>query len=339
MRLKSASIALLLATGFGIVTGRASAQRDEHAAMAVLHQGQLICLGEHGHLRVWGLENESFDGAASAKLQRDGITHLASDGDRLFATDKSTLYAWSPEMASWKKSADVAGGRVRLEALAVVGGSPLLIFPDRVESPTDGRTFRAPKPEGEAPIKYLRVLATHATDFTLWIGTGHGEWGGHLLGLTPRTGEWVQYGDALHYVTGITQASPDELIVSWSMSHFGADTLIRTHKLDATPKVAYPELKSKYYQRVAYSPQDKILYGIENTDIVSITEGRPSKITALDGQLFERERMAIGVSPGVAALLPIARKTLIVVPNHGVPWRLKDGELTRLHGADAPVKR
>ena len=138
----------------------------------------------------------------------------------------------------------------------------------------------------------------------LWIGTGYGEWGGHLVGLNPRTGEWVQYHDALHYVTGITQATPDELIVSWSMSHFGANTRIRVHKLDGTPKSSYPELDSKYYQRIAYSPYDKTLYGVENIDVVSIKEGKPSKIAELEGQLFEREPMAIGVSPGVAANTP-----------------------------------
>lgn len=43
-------------------------------------------------------------------------------------------------------------------------------------------------------------------------------------------GKWVQYYDALHYITGITQSNSGELMVSWSMSHFDADTLIRIHR-------------------------------------------------------------------------------------------------------------
>ncbi len=204
------------------------------------------------------------------------------------------------------------------------------MFPSKVKNLASGRTFKVPRLKGQLEIDSLRILALHATDSMVWIGTGQGEWGGHLVGLNPRTGEWVQYYDEAHYVTGITQATPDEVIVSWSMSHFGANTLLRIHKLDATPKLRYPVLVSKYYQTIAFNRYDKTLYGVENTDVVSIREGKPSVIAGLEGPVFEREPMAIGASPGVSALLPIAQKTLIVVPKHGLPWKLADGALTRL---------
>jgi len=320
----------LFAISFGLVPCRATAAQDERACTAILYKGKLIGLTAKARFLVWDVEDGRFDDDTASKLSRESVTHLAADGDKLWTADKSTVYSWYPGGPSWKKLSEYKGDGEELEALVGVGGSPLLIFPTKVKDLVGGRTYNVPMLKGRLPEKSLRVLALHATPRMLWIGTGYGEWGGHLLGLNPRNGEWVQYHDALHYVTGITQARPDETIVSWSMSHFGANTLIRIHKPDGAPKLSYPVLDSRYYQRIAYSPDDTTLYGVENTDVVSIKEGKPSKIAELTGQLFEEEPNAIGVSPGVAALIPIARKTLIIVPNHGLPWRLREGELTRL---------
>jgi hypothetical protein len=320
----------LVAIGFGLAAGRASAAEDERAATAVLYRNKLIGLNEKGRFHVWVLEDGSFDEDTASKLSRESITHLASDGDNLWAGEKSTLHSWSPAERSWKKVSEFKGDGEELVAIVGVGGSPLLIFPTMVKDVVEGRAYKVPPLKGQIRTNALRILAIHATRSMLWIGTGYGEWGGHLVGLDPKTGDWVQYSDELHYVTGITQAAPDEVIVSWSMSHFGANTMIRVHRQDGTPKLSFPELESKYYQKIAYSPFDKILYGVENTDVVSIKEGKPSNIAELKGQLFEREPHAIGVSPGVSALLPVAHSTLFVVPNHGLPWRLNDGKLTRL---------
>jgi len=199
-----------------------------------------------------------------------------------------------------------------------------------VVSPTAARTFEVPQDKDRSTVGYLRVLDTIATQSMVWIGTGRGEWGGHLVGLNPRTGEWIHYQDKLHYVTSITREKPDELIVSWSMSHFNASTLIRIHKRDTSVKTNFPALEAKYYQRVAFSPFDNTLYGIEGTDLVTIEDGKPAKIAALDGEVFEDEAMAIGVSPGISGLIPIAEKTVIIVPNQGLPWRWENGELNRL---------
>src|SRR5580693_7243420 len=97
-----------------------------------------------------------------------------------------------------------------------------------------------------------------------------------------KTGDWVQYYDALHYVTGIASDNGG-VVVSWSMSHLrGADTLIRLHKADASVRTDYPSFRSKYYQRIAYSSFDQTLYGIERSNVVSIREGRPTKVAELD---------------------------------------------------------
>jgi hypothetical protein len=311
-----------------LVLGPACGAQDDRAAAAVVYKGKVIYLNEKGTFLVWDLKRGEVDREMSSKLSRESVAHLASDGDNLWAAGKSRLFSWSSEERSWKKLADFKGSG--LAALVGLGGSPLLVFPSKVMDPVGGRTFEVPMLKGQVRTNSLRILAVHTTDSMLWFGTGYGEWGGHLVGLNRRTGEWLQYYDPLHYVTGITEAAPGEVTVSWSMSHFGANTLIRIHKLDGTPKTTYPELDSKYYQKICYSPFDKTLYGVENTDVVSIREGKPSKIAKLDGKVFEREPKAIGVSPGIAVLLPVDQKTLIIVPNHGAPWKMMNGELTRL---------
>ena len=254
MHAQLAIVWAFVAISFGVAPSRAAAAQDERAGTAVLHRGKLIGINEKGRFHVWGLEDGRFDEDTSSKLSRESVTHLASDGDKLWAADKSTLYSWSQEERSWKKVSEFKGDGEELEALVGVGGSPFLIFPTKVKDLVGGRTYNVPRLKGQVRTNSLRILAFHATHSMLWIGTGYGEWGGHLVGLNPRTGEWVQYYDALHYVTGITQATPDQVIVSWSMSHFGADTLIRVHKPDGTPKSSYPELDSKVLPEYRLQP-------------------------------------------------------------------------------------
>jgi hypothetical protein len=324
-----AFVYVLLATRCVPADDRGRSVESDRASAAVVHKAKLVCLDEKGRFFAWNLEDVSFDAVTSSKLTLESVTHIAASGDELWATDKSTLYSWSDEEKSWKQVCDFDRGGERLETLIGVAGSPLLVFRSRVEDVRARRTFKVPNVEGHQ-IDFRRVLAFFTTDSMLWIGTGYGEWGGHLVGLNARTGEWMQYYDALHYVTGITQAKPNEMIVSWSMSHLGADTLIRIHNPDGTPKTPYPELDSKYYQTIVYSPFDKTLYGVENTEVVTIEEGKPSKVAVLDGRVFDREPDAIGVSPGVSSIIPVGRKSLVIVPKSGLPWTLRDGNLTRL---------
>jgi hypothetical protein len=326
-----AYLCVLIATGCLAADDQELRFRGERANVAVVHKGKLICLDEKGRFLAWDLQDQKFDAVISSKLAGSSITHLAATGDRLWGAGKSTVYLWSQEEQIWKKFRDFDGSDEQLQAIVTCAGSPFLVFRSKVEDVGARRTFKVPMLKGQLKIDYLAGLAFFATDSMLWIGTGYGEWGGHLVGLNPRTGEWFQYYDALHYVTGITQASPDEIIVSWSMSHFGADTLIRVHNLDGSPKSAYPQLDSKYYQSIVYNPIDKTLYGVENNHIVRIEEGKPSELAELKGEIFEREPKAIGVSPGIAGLVPIGRKSLAIFPKTGMPWLISgDGQLVRL---------
>jgi hypothetical protein len=311
-----------------LTRGIASAEDERDLESAFVHRGMLVCLSDGGNACVWNLESGKSD--ISAKLSRKGLSRLATDGTKIWAADESTLYAWSQEESSWRNVAAFSGDRESLEELVAVGGGPLLVFPSQVKDVVGARTFKVPElTSTQVHTHKLRIRAVLGTDSMLWVGTGYGEWGGHLVGLTLKTGDWVQYYDALHYVTGIA-SEKGGVVVSWSMSHFEADTLIRLHKADASVRTEYPSLGSKYYQRIAYSSFDKTLYGIETSNVVSIREGQPTKVAELHGHLFEREPRAIGVAPGVLAVIPVAPSTLVVVPKNGEPWVIRKGEVTAL---------
>jgi hypothetical protein len=296
---------------------------------ATVYDGHLLCLYPRGEVAVWDLEGGKYAKDVAARLSRKGLTHLAADGGRLWAAGDSVVLQWSALAGAWKQVAEFNDRDESLVRLVTVGGVPLLVFPSKVVDPVAKRTFKVPeikRPFGGPP---LRILATHGSESRLWIGTGNGEWGGILLGLDPKTGKWVQ-GDGAGYVTGITHETGDEVAVSWSMSHFSARTHLCIHTADGKAKTEYPVLEEKYYQLIAYSPHDKTLYGVEAKDVVTIKEGKPTKVATLDGTVFEREPNAIGVAPGLLALIPVGPKAVVVVPKQGEPWRLDQGKLTRL---------
>jgi hypothetical protein len=298
---------------------------------AVKYGESVVCLNSEGRFLVWDAAGGAFKPELSAELSKSKLDRIASNGKRIWGVREKNLLEWSPGTKTWGEVARFDPGGEQLAMFAVVGEMPLLIFPSKVLSPIEGRRFEVPQLQGQFKnLRKLRVLAVQPMDGVLWIGTGYGEWGGHLVGLDVRTDRWVQFYDGLHYVTGIARGPKDEPIVSWSMSHFGADTLIRVHKSDATPEVSYPELEDKYYQKVAYSLFDKKLYGLEGKTIVSITEGKPTTIATVEVEVFEREAKAIGVAPGILAFIPVAPETLVVVPNRSAPLMLRDGKLIPL---------
>lgn len=330
MCLRPWTLSLPLVACLWSMTQSASGLEEQPVRQAVKLGDSVVCLYEGGKFGVWETKGGRFDPDLSDALSKRKVSHLASDGKRMWAVEGSRLFAWSLRPKAWEQVAEFDAGGEEIAGVAIVGGTPLLVPPTRVLSPTDRRTFGVPPLKGQLDLKRLHVLALQPTDRVLWIGTGQGEWGGHLVGLDLRTGKWVQFYDSLHYVTGITLGPEDEPIVSWSMSHFDADTLIRVHKPDATPGISHPELEGKYYQRIAYSPFDETLYGVENRSLVSISGGKPETLAELDAPVFERAPLAIGVAPGVIALIPVAPRTLVVVPTRPGPFLLRGRTLEPL---------
>ena len=106
------------------------------AATAVIYQNQLIGLAENGRIYAWSLDDGRLDEDMSAKLTGKFIRHLASDGDQLWATDKSTLDLWVFERKTLMEEGWPIQSRRSSDRIALIGseGTPLLIFPTRVKT-------------------------------------------------------------------------------------------------------------------------------------------------------------------------------------------------------------
>jgi hypothetical protein len=100
------------------------------------------------------------------------------------------------------------------------------------------------------------------------------------------------------------------------------------HGPDAQPTRSYPELTDTYLQRIAFNPGDRKLYAVANDAIASLIDGIPTPIAKLEGPLHTSERRAIGVAPGVVALIPLDDGSLLTVPSEGSPSKLARGSLT-----------
>jgi hypothetical protein len=320
---------------------KADGESSESVRSAAAYDGHLLCLFEGGTVGAWDLKTGAYPKETAARLSRKGLKNLAADGTKLWAADGATLYQWSAKARMWEEAVGFDVGEESLLALVPVSGSPLLVFPSKVVDPVAGRTFPVPKECGLRQGPPLRVLAVHGTDSMLWIGTGFGEWGGTLLGLDPKAGNWVHMYDFSYSVTGITTSARGEIIVSWSHSHVCQSTLVRAHRPDATVKTEYadpegkllpfyPGLAGKYFQCITYNPLDDTLYGVESTDLVTIKDGIPTKVVKIADRLFGVEPHAIGVAPGILTLIPTGPKSVAIIPKWGQPWQLRDGELTVL---------
>lgn len=309
----------LFATACAVTAWQGLASEVENIA-AVSFDSHVVVLDANGTLDGFDFGGRQVAQAELKRLQLKGALNIGSGANRLYAATATAVYELNRWGSPWKKTATFAEHRDSLLRVAVVGDRPLLVYPTEIVDPMEPRTYEVPMSIGsQVHTRVLRLHASYGTPSILWLGTGHGEWGGHLMGLNPKTGEWVQYYDALNYVTGITSANSDHVIVSWSMSHFMASTLIRQHGINAQPDHEFPELKDNYYQTVTYSPFDHILYAIERKWLVTLTGGKPTRVIELTLHLFKPEPKAIGVAPGVIALLPVAEHHVVVVAATGVP--------------------
>jgi len=292
---------------------------------SVLFEDKLVQLDEKGTFHVWNIETWKRDKSFEDRLTCRNLSHIASNGKKLWAVDRLTLYIWSDSLEKWVPECGLRSDREYPKALVIAGDIPFLVFSRKIVNLSSGRNFRVPDLKGQLKIDYLEILSLYSTKDSIWIGTGQGEWGGHLIGFSAKDGGWVQYYDELHYATGISQSAGGELIVSWAMSHFGANALIRFHGMDGKPSKAYRELKGCYYQALAFNRFDGKLYGIERGNLAIIEDGASVPIAGLKGHLYRNEPRAIGVSPGIKKLIPVRRDSFIVIPAEGAPLRIEGG--------------
>lgn len=290
---------------------------------------QLLSVEEGGAIVVWLIETHKIDAPRSRLISARPVNRIAFDGTILWAVSNQFLLQWSETDGIWLEHSRLPLESEELIDLLAVGDDIVAVYPTKIIRLLSPKVYTVPELGGQLSIDYLRVLASHVDGTNIWFGTGQGEWGGHLVQLDIATGEWKSYYDDLHYVTGITHTSGDELIVTWSMSHFMADTLVRVHHFDTRVRREFPMLDSKYYQSIAYDPETKTLYAVEQNDIVEVIDGIPHRIADLGKLSYEIEPDAIGVAPGVLGMSPLPGGILLIIHRSSPPLMLKDGEITR----------
>lgn len=283
----------------------------------VLYGGYLLVLREGGEITAWNQSTLSLAREKSVPVSDTRLERIAVTGTTLWGASSAAVFQWSPKKREWKQTGKLANGAEKLDALAAVGTKRFAVFASKVIDAASSRAYPIPKLPGYhsglgPPFK---ILAAYGTDSRLWIGTGKGEWGGALLGLDPASGKWSNYTDG--EASSITEEPDGEVTVNWSNWHLVPHAKIRVHEADASVKWNYSEVSDTGYRTIAFNPFDGVLYGIDESNLVSIVGGAPTRIAPL-------------ASPAkVLSLLPTAAGEMIIVPVDGEPYKLAGGTHTR----------
>ncbi|MBL8916939.1 MAG: hypothetical protein JNM17_39915 [Archangium sp.] len=299
---------------------------------AVVDAERLYVADADGTVRVWNRKTLEFDAAQTKKMNGDGLLAIARDGETLWGFDGSRAFTWDPNGARW----DLQKGKpppMPCSAFAVVGGKPVGTCGPGVHRFTDGKYWDAPEFNdqvkgrgfGEAPH------AIAASGNVLAIGTGFGEWGGHLWLLDVSTGKWSKFYDSLGNAVGIAKTEKG-WVVAWSMSHMMAHARLRLHDDAAKEVVAGAELRDRYVRTLTFDSESKAVVGLEQQDLVKVTEKLGlEKVQSAVGQVkYGPERNAVGVSPGIGSFIALGGGRYVIVGTSGPPLVVGGGKSVSL---------
>ena len=305
---------------------------------AVLHEGHLICLADNRTVTAWNVSDLSMDHEWTRQLSAKQPLGLAQDSPRLWIYDGSGLSTWPSSQTGKVERIESPSRDTEYVRLLGIKGEIYAIFPPGIYAIGTHRMFRVPELGGQLKINSLRILTVAKSGDDIWIGTGNGEWGGHLVKFNTLTQQWQWYYDSLHYVTGIAADSSGKIWVSWSMSHFSANTVIRAHGKDTNPIQEGKLLEQHYYQALAYSEFDHALYGVEQSTLGVIdAEGELTSPVNLGQIIYPRENNAIGVRPAVLRIIPLGPKRTVIVFNYGDPVMVQNGKTVRFEAPAPPL--
>jgi hypothetical protein len=297
---------------------------------AALDADHLYVADGDGTVRAWNRSTFELDAPLTKKLNGDGLLAIVRDGETLWGFDSTRVFTWDFHGARW----ELVKGKAPpapCSAFAVVGGKPVGTCGPGVHRFTDGKYWNAPEFKeqirgrgfGESP----HAIASNGN--VLAIGTGFGEWGGHLWLLDVSTGAWSKFYDSLGNAVGIAKTDKG-WFVAWSMSHMSAHTRVRLHGADAKELTLGPEFDGRYLRALA--ADGGALFGIEQNELVKVTNAlKLEKVQSFTPVKYGPERNAVGVSPGISAFLPIGDERFLLVPVSGSPLIIGKGKTVALH--------
>ena len=126
----------------GVATGQSV--RD-----AVKYEGTVLCLDRDGKVLAWDVGSGEPKPELSAGLSKAKLARIGSNGRRIWGVREKKLLEWSPGTKTWEEVAKFEPGGEELASIAVVGETPLLIFPTKVLSPIERRVFGVPQLQGQ----------------------------------------------------------------------------------------------------------------------------------------------------------------------------------------------
>lgn len=306
-----------------------AAPADVRPTAAAWNDRLLVAYGS-GEVRAWTAKDLAFDAAFTKKLNGDGLLAVAATADALWGFDGTRAFRWDDAGAQW----DLVKSKpppAPCSAFAVVDGAPVGTCGPGVHRFSDGTYWDAPafadQVKGRGFGEFPRALASHGTQ--LAIGTGFGEWGGHLWVLDVATGKWGKHYDALGNAVGLAW-TPKGWAVAWSMSHFDATTHVRLHGPDGAPLKEGERLRGRYLRALAADDAGAV-FGLEQQQLVRVTDALAlAPVQSIGTVKYGPERNAVGVSPGVAAFLALGGGRFLVVPEAGEPRVVGGGKVSVL---------
>lgn len=329
-------VVLLLGSFTGLALPRESGGKPKPAPVLEKQGPSVGVYGEHilhlsqdGKVHAWRSKDLGADAEYARALASPPLRLLATGKGALWGTDLARVFRWAEDTRSWKPEASLPKTREAALDLAVVGDEPVVVYTKHVVEARTGKVHPLSTLKNAA-FPGMRALAVQATATHVWVGTGYGEWGGALFGLELKSGRWVQFKDSLHYVTGIAEDGQGKLWVSWSMSHFDARTLLRVHRPDATVEREFPELRSMYFQTVAWDDARQRLYGVEQQGVVRFEDGKPLELASLGKLPYSDEANAIGVAPGITRMEALGPQRFLLVHESAAPRVFVDGKVVAL---------
>jgi hypothetical protein len=306
------------------------AQSQARPTAASWAEHLLIADGD-GTVSAFSSKDLTFDATLTKKLNGDGLLAIARSGDVLWGFDGARAFTWDDAGARWDLVKSKPPPKP-CSAFAVVGGAPVGTCGPGVHRFTDGKYWDAPEFKGQISGRgfgdFPQAIASHGTQ--LAIGTGFGEWGGHLFVLDVSTGKWVMHTDTLGNGVGIAWTG-EGWAVAWSMSHMMAHTRVRLHGPDGKPLREGAMLRDKYLRKLAWDDEAHALFGLEQNDLVCIDDKLElTKVQDVGKVKYGPEPNAVGVSPGIAELLALGGGRFLVVPLTGDALVVGAGKVTPL---------
>lgn len=276
----------------------------------VIYKDHVISLLKDNSIEAISLSKWELNRRFTSALQKEDPEHLFSDTKTLAMVNRKGAYIWSDDEFCWKEAAKLLSTGNDILAFLLLDQRPFLVYPTKLVDLSKKRTYDVPTLKW-LKTKYLSLQAIYINKNKLWLGTGFGEWGGHLLVLDIDNGQWIQAYNPFFYINSIIGENDGTIWIAWAMSHFIENSKI-IPITNQDKKAAF--LKDSYLQVISYNKYDGRIYGIDRNYLVRYNNGILEQVADLGEMRYVRNKYAVGVLPAIDDLL-IVDKDVFLIPH------------------------